>query len=210
MIQVIELHFAHGYLVSSFLSPVSNLRKDRYGGSLENRMRLGLEIAEDIRNALPQNFVIGARVSVTDYADGGWDLQQTVEFAKRLKKIGLDFIDCSSGGVVSNVDYGPLNSSQVQWNAAKIVQKEAGISTGIVGKINDPELAEKFIRENWATLVFIGRAFLNNPHWPYFAADRLADNESFRYPIQYDFAIGWKAFAKWRQEIFKETTKCKY
>lgn len=201
------MHFAHGYLVSTFLSPITNLRKDKYGGSLENRMRLGLEIAEGIRKSVPENIVIGARVSITDYVDGGWDIQQTVEFAKQLKKIGLDFVDCSSGGIVSNVNYHPLNTNVVQWNAAKTVQKEAGIPTGIVGKINDPELAEKFIRDGWATMVFIGRAFLNNPHWPYLAADLLADNHSFKYPNQYEWAVGWKAFGKWRKDIFKDQTE---
>lgn len=170
-------------------------------------MRLGLEIAESVRKALPDNIVIGARVSITDYVEGGWDLEQTIEFSKELKKIGLDFIDCSSGGIVSEVNYHPLNTNVVQWNAAKAVQEKAGIATGIVGRINDPVLAEKFISENWATMVFIGRAFLNNPHWPYLAADALADEKVFKYPNQYDWAIGWKAFAKWRKNIFKEQSE---
>lgn len=167
-------------------------------------MRLGLEIAEDVRNALPDNIMIGARVSVTDYVDKGWDVEQTIEFAKRLKKIGIDFIDCSSGGIVSTVNYHPLNTNQVQWKAAATVQKEADIPTGAVGNINDPLVAEKLLRDNWATLVFLGRAFLNNPHWPYMAADQLADDKSFKYPNQYEWCIGWKGFAKWRKEIQKD------
>ena len=163
-------------------------------------MRLGLEIADSLRNALPNNIVIGARVSVTDYVDNGWDVEQTIEFAKRLKKTGLDFIDCSSGGIVSTVNY-PLNANEVQWKASASVQKEAGIATGAVGKIIDPLVAEKLLKDNWATLIFLGRAFLNNPHWPYFAADVLANEKSFKYPNQYDWCIGWTGFNKWRKSI---------
>ncbi len=182
---MIEFHFAHGYLISTFLSPVTNQRKDKYGGSLENRMRLGLEIAESVRRALPHNIVIGARVSVTDFAANGWDVNQTIEFAKQLKKIDLDFLDCSSGGVVPNVDYHPLNTSDVQQNAGATIQKEVGLPTGAVGQIVNPFVAEKILQDNRATLIFIGRAFLNNPHWPYYAADLLTDEKSFKYPTQY-------------------------
>ncbi|CAG2178299.1 unnamed protein product, partial [Oppiella nova] len=201
---VIEFHFAHGYLVSTFLSPITNQRTDKYGGSLDNRMRLGLEIAESVRKTLPQNIVIGARVSVTDYVENGWDINQTIEFAKQLKKLGLDFVDCSSGGIVSNVDYHPLNTNEVHIKSAAKVQKEVGIATAAVGKITDPHFAEKILQENGATLIFIGRAFLNNPHWPYMAADALANEKTFKYPNQYDWCIGWKGFAKWRKDIYKD------
>ena len=148
-----ELHFAHGFLVSSFLSPITNHRTDQYGGSLENRMRLGLEIADNVRKALPENLVLGVRVSVTDYADNGWDVQQTIEFAKELKKIGIDFLDCSSGGVVANVDYDPLNTNEVQLETASKVLKTVGIATAAVGKITDPIFAEKILQEKGATLI---------------------------------------------------------
>ena len=200
IIQVIELHFAHGYLVSTFLSPITNLRKDKYGGSLENRMRLGLEIADELRKALPDNIVIGARVSVTDFAHNGWDVKQTIEFAKGLKKIGLDFVDCSSGGIISNVIY-PSNTYQIQWNASAIVQKEAGIPTGAVGKIIEPLVAENLLKANWATFISVGRAMLNNPHWAYSAADVLANATTFKYPNQNEWCIGWKEFGKWRKDV---------
>ena len=199
---MIEFHFAHGYLVATFLSPITNQRTDKYGGSLENRMRLGLEIAESVRKALPQNIVIGARVSVTDYVENGWDINQTIEFAQQLKKLGLDFVDCSSVSIVSNVD--PLNTNEVQIKSAAKVQKEVGIATAAVGKITDPHFAEKILQENGATLIFIGRAFLNNPHWPYMAADALANEKTFKYPNQYDWCIGWKGFDKWRKDIYKD------
>ncbi|XP_054169315.1 NADPH dehydrogenase-like [Oppia nitens] len=199
--EVIEFHFAHGYLVSTFLSPITNQRTDKYGGSLENRMRLGLEIADSVRKALPQNIVIGARVSVTDYVENGWDLKQTIEFSKQLKKLGLDFVDCSSGGIVSTVNYGPLNTNETHLTAAAAVQKEVQIPTAAVGKIIDPLFAEKILQDNGATLIFIGRAFLNNPHWVYTAADALADEKSFKYPNSYNWCIGWQNGGKWRKEI---------
>lgn len=196
------MHFAHGYLVSTFLSPITNLRTDKYGGSLENRMRLGLEIASEVRKALPENIVIGTRVSVTDYADNGWDVKQTIEFAKELKKIGIDFVDCSSGGVIANVNYSPLNTNDVQLKAAGTIRNEVGIATAAVGKIIDPHFAERILKKDGASFIFIGRAFLNNPHWPYMAADALdSEKKTFEYPNQYDWCIGWKGFAKWRKDI---------
>ncbi|CAG2163569.1 unnamed protein product [Oppiella nova] len=202
--QVIELHFAHGYLVSTFLSSATNKRTDSYGGSLENRMRLGLEIAEGVRKTLPEAVVLGVRVSVTDYTDNGWDVTQTQEFAKRLKALNIDFLDCSSGGLVSDVNYNCLNTNEVHIKSAALIQREVGIPTGAVGKITDPHFAEQILQEGGATLIFIGRAFLNNPHWPYEAADALASEHTFKYPDQYDWCIGWKGFAKWRKDIHKD------
>ncbi|CAG2167184.1 unnamed protein product [Oppiella nova] len=202
--EVLELHFAHGWLVSSFLSPLTNHRTDKYGGCLENRMRFGLEIAAKVRNSIPEDIVIGVRISVTDYADNGWDIKQSIDFAKKLKTIGMDFIDCSSGGVVSYIDYNGLNANGVQLKAAQSIQKEVGIATAAVGKIVDPHEAEAILRGNGATLIFIGRAFLNNPHWPYMAADVLANKMSFKYPDQYDWCIGWRGFDKWRRDVLKD------
>ncbi|CAG2108445.1 unnamed protein product, partial [Medioppia subpectinata] len=128
--QVIELHLAHGYLISTFLSPISNHRTDRYGGCLENRMRFGLEMAESVRNSLPDDIVLGAKVSVTDYADNGWDLKQTLEFAKRLKALGVDYITASSGGVVSGVEY--KQTAKVHLNAAQSLVEEVGVTAGVV------------------------------------------------------------------------------
>jgi len=202
--QVIELHFAHGYLVSTFLSPITNERSDEYGGSLQNRMRLGLEIAKSVRESIPEDIVLGVRVSVTDYVDNGWDVPQTIEFAKELKKLNIDFLDCSSGGLISNVNYGPLNSNKVQIDAAGTIQKEVGIPTAAVGKIVDPKFAEKILENGTATLIFIGRAFMNNPHWPYYAADVLEADKLIKYPNQYGWAIGSLSFGNWRKNVLKD------
>ena len=138
--------------------------------------------------------------SVTDFVRNGWDVEQTIEFAKRLKNIGLDFVDCSSGAVVSNIIY-PSNTYQIQWNASAVVQKEAGIATGAVGMIIDPLVAEKLLRDNWATFISVGRAMLNNPHWPYMAADKLANATTFKYPNQNEWCIGWKESGNWRKDV---------
>ena len=167
-------------------------------------MRFGLEIAENVRQALPQNIVIGARVSVTDYVENGWDVKHTIEFAKQLKRLEIDFVDCSSGGLVSTANYNGFVTNEIQLKAAAAVQKEVGIATVAVGKIIEPHFAEDILKQNGATLVFIGRAFLNNPHWPYSAADALADGKTFKYPDPYEWCIGWKAFAKWRENILKD------
>ncbi|CAG2176823.1 unnamed protein product, partial [Oppiella nova] len=190
--EAIELHFAHGFLGSTWLSPLSNTRTDRYGGSLENRMRFGLETAHRVRKVIPKETPLLVRISVTDYDNGGWDVTQSVEFAKRLKAIGVDVVDCSSGGVFGNVDYGSLNTAEVQHKAAATIQREAGIPTAAVGNIVHPFQAEKLLQDNSATLILIGRAFLNNPHWAYGAADVLANPETFKYPEPYDWCIGAK------------------
>jgi len=205
--QVIELDYAHGYLPSTFLSSHSNKRTDRYGGSLENRMRFCVETTLKVRQVIPEEMPLMVRISVSDFADNGWDVQQSIELAKQLKAVGADLVDCSSGGVVSGIEYGPFNSTEVQHKAAQTIQRDAGIPTAAVGKIINPLLAEKLLQDKNATLIFIGRAFLNNPHWPYMAADTLANPETFKYPDSYDWCIGWKGFYKWRQELqeaFKE------
>jgi len=191
------LHFAHGYLISTFLSPVTNKRSDEYGGSLENRMRFGLEITESVRKALPEDIVLGVKVSVSDYADNGWDVKQSVEFAKRLKALGVDYITSSSGGVVSGVDY--KISPEIQLNGSEQFVKEVGITAGAVGNITNPQMAENILQQNKASLIFIARAFLNEPHWPYRAADALADGQAFQYPKQYNWCIGGE---KWRKDVF--------
>jgi len=190
--------------VSTFLSPITNERTDEYGGSLQNRIRLGLEIAKNVRESIPEDIVLGVRVSVTDYVDNGWDVPQTVEFAKELKKLNIDFVDCSSGGLVSNVNYGPLDSNKVQIDAAGTIQKEVGIATAALGKIINPKFAEKILKDGTATLIFIGRAFMNNPHWPYYAADVLGADKQIKYPNQYGWAIGSLSFGNWRKSVLKD------
>jgi 2,4-dienoyl-CoA reductase-like NADH-dependent reductase (Old Yellow Enzyme family) len=167
-------------------------------------MRLGLEIAKRVRESIPENIVLGVRVSVTDYVEKGWDVPQTVEFAKELKKLNIDFVDCSSGGLVSTVKYHGLNSNTVQIAAAGTIQKEVGITTAAVGKIINPNFAEKILKENTASLIMIGRAFLNTPHWPYHASDVLGAQKQIKYPNQYNWAIGPISLIDWRKTVLKD------
>ncbi|CAG2106290.1 unnamed protein product [Medioppia subpectinata] len=202
--EIIELHYGHGTLSNTFLSPISNHRVDRYGGSLANRMRFGLETVRRVRKVIPKSMPLFVRLSVTDYADNGWSVDDSVEFAKQLRAADVDVVDCSSGGVVDGINYTPYNTPDVQHRASARIRSEAGIATTAVGKIVDPLKAEALLRDNSATLVFIGRALLNNPHWPYTAADLLATEHTFKYPDSYDWCIGWKGFYKWRQSLQKD------
>jgi 2,4-dienoyl-CoA reductase-like NADH-dependent reductase (Old Yellow Enzyme family) len=166
-------------------------------------MRLGLEIAKNVRKSIPEDIVLGVRVSVTDYVDNGWDVSQTTEFAKELKKLNIDFLDCSSGGLVSTVECHEINTNTVQIPAAAKIQKEVGIATGAVGKIIDPNFAEKILQDGNATLIFIGRAFLNTPHWPYHAADVLGADKQIKYPNPYSWAISPFSLGDWRKTVLK-------
>ncbi len=167
-------------------------------------MRLGLEIAKSVRESIPENVVLGVRVSVTDYVDNGWDVPQTIEFAKELTKLNFVFVGCSSGGLVSTFKYHGLNSNIVQISAAGTIQKELGIATAAAGKIIDPNFAEKLSKENIANLIMIGRAFLNTPHWPYHAADVLGAEKQIKYPNQYNWAIGLISLMDWRKIVLKD------
>ncbi|HET9111664.1 MAG TPA: NADH:flavin oxidoreductase/NADH oxidase [Ktedonobacterales bacterium] len=171
--ELIELHAAHGYLLHQFLSPASNQRDDEYGGSLENRMRLPLEVARAVRAVWPERLPLFVRVSGTDWLDEdttrpSWTLDQTVELARRLKDEGVDVIDCSSGGneAHAHVPVGP----GYQTPLAERVRREAGIATVAVGLISDPHQADQIIRSGQADLVALARAALRNPHWPLEAA----------------------------------------
>lgn len=171
---VVELHYGHGYLVASFLSPVANDRTDRWGGSLENRMRLAIETAAAVRAVWPEEKPLFARLSCVDGAEGGWSMEDTVVLAERLKSVGVDVIDCSSGGLSeetrrSNVPRG--FGFQVPF--AERVRAEVGIPTQAVGLITSPEQAEAIVAEGCADLVAIGRAALENPYWPALARRHL-------------------------------------
>lgn len=181
---VIELHMAHGYLVHQFLSPLSNHRKDQYGGSLENRMRFPLELARRVRKIWPNSKPLFARISATDWTDGGWDLEQSIELSRRLGQEGIDLIDCSTGGNVphATIPVGP--GYQVPF-AAEIKQK-AGIKTGAVGLITEPEQAEKILADGAADIVFLARAVLRDPHWALNAAHKLKSD--ITWPKQYERA----------------------
>lgn len=169
--QAVELHFAHGYLVHSFLSPLVNKRGDEYGGSYDNRVRLALEIAAAVRVAWPDRLPLLARVSATDWAEGGWDLPQTVELAKRLKAAGVDLVDCSSGGAVPDVKVPAGPGYQVPF--AEAVRREAGVMTGAVGMITRPAQAEEIVASGKADAVLLARELLRDPYWPLRAAAEL-------------------------------------
>jgi 2,4-dienoyl-CoA reductase-like NADH-dependent reductase (Old Yellow Enzyme family) len=168
---MVEVHAAHGYLLHNFLSPLSNQRTDEYGGSLENRMRFPLAVCEAVRAAWPDDKPVLCRISASDWAEGGWDLAQSVEFAKRLKALGIDMVDCSSGG---NVDYQQIALGpgyQVPFSAA--IRRDAAIPTAAVGLITEAVQAEQIVAQGEADAVSLARALLRDPYWPRHAAASL-------------------------------------
>jgi len=169
--QVIEVHAAHGYLLHQFLSPLSNQREDAYGGSFENRTRLVREVVGALRSILPEELPLLVRISATDWAEGGWDLDQSVALALELKALGVDLVDCSSGGLVpyQKIPLGP--GYQVPFAAR--IRTEAGVATGAVGLITEPHQAEQVLSEGSADLVLLARELLRNPRWPLRAAQEL-------------------------------------
>ncbi|HEX3744370.1 MAG TPA: NADH:flavin oxidoreductase/NADH oxidase [Bryobacteraceae bacterium] len=171
--QVVELHFAHGYLVHEFLSPLSNRRTDQYGGSFENRIRFALETAQAVRAVWPERLPLFVRISASDWVEGGWDIDQSVEFARRLRGLGVDLIDCSSGGLDprQKIQLGP--GYQVPF--AERIRREAEIPTGAVGLITSPQQADEIVRSGQADLVLLAREFLRDPYFPLHAAKELGD-----------------------------------
>ena len=181
--QWLELHFAHGYLAHQFLSPLVNRRTDRYGGSFDNRIRFALETAQAVRAVWPQELPLTVRLSCTDWVEGGWDLAQAVELSRRLKAIGVDLIDCSSGGAVPGVKIPLVPGYQVP--LAEQIRREAAIATAAVGLITEPALADAIIRDGRADLVLIARESLRDPHWPRRAALALGQKDALAGPEQY-------------------------
>ncbi|VCU70941.1 NADPH dehydrogenase [Pigmentiphaga humi] len=181
---VVELHAAHGYLLHQFLSPLSNQRGDAYGGSAAGRMRLPLEIAEQVRAALPADRALGVRISASDWAEGGFGLDDAVALAGALKEIGCDYVCVSSGGLVGHqrISVGP--GYQVPFAAA--VRERTGIATRAVGLISRPEQADAIVRSGEADFVALGRAMLDDPRWGWHAADALGGQVP--YPKQYERA----------------------
>jgi len=169
--EALELHMAHGYLLHSFLSPLSNQRTDEYGGSLDNRLRFPLRVAQAVRAAWPAELPLLVRVSCTDWVQGGWDLPSTLEFARRLKALGVDLLDCSSGGTVPEAR--PPVGPGYQTRFAAAVREQTGLASGAVGLITNPEQAEHILRTGQADAVFLGRALLRDPYWPLHAATAL-------------------------------------
>ena len=179
--KVVEIHMAHGYLLHEFLSPLSNQRTDEYGGSLENRMRFPLWVAKTVREVWPADLPLFARLSCTDWADGGWDLPQSIELSRRLKEIGVDLIDCSGGGLVpyAQIPAGP----GYQTPFAAEIRARVGIATGAVGLITQAMQAEQIVATGQADVVILAREMLRDPYWPLHAARQLGAD--LAWPQQY-------------------------
>lgn len=200
--QMIEIHGAHGYLVHEFLSPASNARSDRYGGSLENRMRFPLEVAAAVRKQWPESKPLFFRVSAVD--EGGWSLADSVILARELKARGVDAIDCSSGGINVRSPTAAATSRRkgFQVHLSETIRREAGIATVAVGLILDPRQAEAIIERGQADLVAIGREMLFNPFWTLHAAMALGVDPDFkRMPPQYGWWLAQRARSGSTQEI---------
>ena len=180
--KVAEVHAAHGYLLHQFLSPLSNRREDDYGGSFENRIRLLLQVSEAVRRVWPAELPLLVRLSATDWVEDGWNPDETVELASRLKALGVDLIDVSSGGTSANAEI-PIGPGY-QTRFAERIRREAGIATGAVGLITEAVQAEHVLRTGQADLILLARELLRDPYWPLHAAGYLGD-ASVPWPAQY-------------------------
>ncbi|MCU7547591.1 NADPH dehydrogenase NamA [Chitinophagaceae bacterium LB-8] len=179
--KVIEIHAAHGYLLNQFLSPLSNHRTDEYGGSFENRIRLLVQVVETVRQLLPDDYPLFVRVSATDWTEGGWALEDTVQLARVLKDKGVDLFDCSSGGNVPHAQIPAGPGYQVHF--AEEVRKQAGVLTGAVGLILEAQQAEAILQNDRADLILLARELLRDPYFPLHAAIELG--EDIPWPDQY-------------------------
>jgi 2,4-dienoyl-CoA reductase-like NADH-dependent reductase (Old Yellow Enzyme family) len=179
--RILEIHSAHGYLLHEFLSPLSNTRHDCYGGSLENRTRIVREVVQAVRGAWPKSLPLFVRISATDWVDGGWTIEDSVDLAKQLVRMGVDLIDCSSGGTMPNAKIPAGPGFQVPF--AERIRREAGIATAAVGMITSPEQADHILRTGQADMVFLARELLRDPYWPLRAADQL--RQAGPWPKQY-------------------------
>jgi 2,4-dienoyl-CoA reductase-like NADH-dependent reductase (Old Yellow Enzyme family) len=195
-IDALEVHGAHGYLLHQFLSPISNNRTDQYGGSLQNRMRYPLEVFDAVRAAFPADKPIGVKVSATDWVEGGWDLAQTIEFAKELKKRGVDWIDASSGGA-SPLQKIPL-SPGYQVPFAQAIKEAVGVNTIAIGLITEAKQAEEIVASGKADMVALARGMLYDPRWGWHAAAELGGQ--VQAPPQY-----WRSQPATQKALFGET-----
>jgi 2,4-dienoyl-CoA reductase-like NADH-dependent reductase (Old Yellow Enzyme family) len=169
--RIIELHAAHGYLLHQFLSPLSNRREDRYGGTFDNRTRILRETVDAVRRVMPERDVLFVRISGTDWAEGGWTADDSVALARQLMPMGVDLFDCSSGGLVPAAKIPVGAGYQVPF--AERVKRETGLPTAAVGLITAPEQAEQIVRSGQADLIVMARELLRDPYWPLHAAQRL-------------------------------------
>ncbi len=181
---VIEIHAAHGYLLDEFLSPLANHRSDEYGGSFDNRIRIVLEVVTAIRTVWPDTLPLFLRISATDWVEGGWEIADSVELARRVKPLGVDLIDCSSGGMVTHAKISPAPGYQVPF--AEQIRRATGILTGAVGMITEPQQAGKIIAGEQADIVLLARELLRDPYWPLRAAKALG--AAVQPPVQYQRA----------------------
>ena len=179
--RIVEIHAAHGYLIHEFLSPLSNQRTDAYGGSFENRTRVLRDVIVAVRRVWPEKYPLFVRISASDWVEGGWDVDQSVELAKQIAPLGVDLIDCSSGGNSATAQIPASPGYQVPF--AEAVRKGAGIPTGAVGLITSGEQAEAIIAEGKADVIDLAREFLRDPYFPLHAAARAGETASW--PIQY-------------------------
>ncbi len=182
--KVIEIHAAHGYLLHEFLSPLSNHREDSYGGGFENRIRFLCEVVEAVRDAIPDGTPIWVRISATDWVENGWTIEQSVALSDKLKSLGVDLMDCSSGAIVPGEKI-PVGAGY-QTRFAEHIRREAGIATGAVGMITSPHQADHIIRSEQADIVLLAREMLRNPYWPQRAAKEL--RQPVPTPVQYSRA----------------------
>lgn len=170
----IELHAAHGYLLHSFLSPVSNRRQDEFGGSLENRMRYPLMVVRSVSEAVSKNTTFGIRINGSDWLEDGWTLDDAITFAKQLEAIGVDYVSVSSGGACGGVNYPKKEAYQVE--LASQVRSKLQIPVVCAGLLNDPSRVNRIVEDGQADFIALARAFLNNPKWPKHAAQELGDS----------------------------------
>lgn len=183
---MVEIHAAHGYLLHSFYSPVSNHRKDKYGGNFENRIRFLVETVQRVRKIWPERLPLFVRISGTEWTDDGWNVQDSVQLAKILKEEGVDVMDCSSGGNIPGVKI-PLTPGY-QVPISEEIRKQSGIKTATVGLITDPQHANQIIRDGNADFVLLGRELLRNPFWTLDAARTLG----YKSPIPPQYLRAYK------------------
>jgi 2,4-dienoyl-CoA reductase-like NADH-dependent reductase (Old Yellow Enzyme family) len=179
--EIVEIHAAHGYLIHEFLSPLANHRRDEYGGPFENRIRFAREVVEAVRAVWPESLPLFMRISATDWVEGGWNLDESVALAARLRRMGVDLIDCSSGGLVPDAKI--LLGPSYQAPFAERIRRETGVLTGAVGLITEPGQADEIICSGQADLVLLARAFLRDPYLPLHAAQELGQEAAV--PVQY-------------------------
>jgi 2,4-dienoyl-CoA reductase-like NADH-dependent reductase (Old Yellow Enzyme family) len=187
--KVLEIHAAHGYLLHQFLSPQSNQRTDQYGGSLDNRMRLVLRVTERVRAVVPSDLPLFVRISATDWAAGGWDIDQSVELSRRLKDLGVDLIDVSTGGNLPTARIPVAKRYQIP--CSRRIRDDAGLPTGAVGLITDAKEADEIVTGGDADLVLVGRELLREPYWA-LKAQHVFEEEP-AWPVQYGYAVKRRA-----------------